>query len=185
VVNWVSSCFDPSPFPFASAPQLLLHIFSLALICTNTIITLELCALHAESHHFIPRFNKISLLYWTPLKEGIGVERRPKDRVKTGWLYGKLHWVKIFQNWHPSALFQGSFWYLLMSSLLQGCWCCRVRITCGAFNQFLFREFYTTSEVLWQGQLTCFVNERFGWIRCPPDTLEIFWGCLTYIHTYV
>jgi hypothetical protein len=44
----------------------------------------EPCALIAEFQHFIPRFNKTSLLLLTSLKEGIGVETRAKDRVKTG-----------------------------------------------------------------------------------------------------
>ncbi len=53
---------------------------------------LEPCALNAEFLHFIPRFNKTSLLcgpLW--LKDGLGGEKRPKDRVKTGWLWGKLY----------------------------------------------------------------------------------------------
>jgi hypothetical protein len=45
---------------------------------------LEPCALNAEFQHFIPGFNKTSLLLWTSLKEGIGGKKRPKDRVKTG-----------------------------------------------------------------------------------------------------
>jgi hypothetical protein len=47
------------------------YIFT-APTCT-TIITLEPCALNAEFQHFIPRFNKISLLC-RPLKERIGGE---------------------------------------------------------------------------------------------------------------
>jgi hypothetical protein len=31
--------------------------------------------------HFILRFNEISLLYGYQLKEGLGAERRPQDRV--------------------------------------------------------------------------------------------------------
>jgi len=44
-------------------------------------IGVEPCALNAEFQHFIPRFNKISLLYGSPLKEGFWGERRLKDRV--------------------------------------------------------------------------------------------------------
>jgi hypothetical protein len=51
---------------------------------TAIIITLEPCTLNAEFQHFIPRFNKISLLHryhWK--REGFGGERRLKDSVKT------------------------------------------------------------------------------------------------------
>jgi hypothetical protein len=58
VVNWVSSCvsFFLSAF---TAPT-----------CTTTIITLEPCVLNAEFQHFIPRSNKISLLYKYHWKRG-------------------------------------------------------------------------------------------------------------------
>jgi hypothetical protein len=49
--------------------------------CT-TIIALEPCALNAEFQHFIPRFNKISLLC-RPLKEGIGGEREGDVKDKS------------------------------------------------------------------------------------------------------
>jgi hypothetical protein len=46
---------------------------------------LQPCALNAEfQQHFIPRFNKNFLTLQTSFKEGIGGEKRPKDRVKTG-----------------------------------------------------------------------------------------------------
>ncbi len=46
---------------------------------------LEPCALNAEFQHFIPRFNKTSLLCGHHSKRGYGVKRGPKtDRVKTG-----------------------------------------------------------------------------------------------------
>jgi len=49
-------CFKPYKW-IASAPPLLLHIFSLALIYTVTVITLELCALNAVSPHpFITQY---------------------------------------------------------------------------------------------------------------------------------
>jgi hypothetical protein len=43
----------------------------LARTCTATIIPLEPCALNAEIQHFILRFNKISLTFCIPLKEGL------------------------------------------------------------------------------------------------------------------
>jgi hypothetical protein len=67
--------------------------FLTAPTCTGTIIPLEPYALNAEIQHFrtefqhfILRFNKNLLTLWIPLKEGLRGERRPKDRVKTGWL---------------------------------------------------------------------------------------------------
>ncbi len=73
---------------------MLLHIFSLLLTCTTTIISLESCALNAEYRHFILElhhfkvgFIKIVFTFQTPLKEGIGGERRPKDRVKRGFTF--------------------------------------------------------------------------------------------------
>jgi hypothetical protein len=45
---------------------------------------LEPCALNAEFQHFIPRFNKTSLLCGPRSKRGIEGEKRPKYRVKTG-----------------------------------------------------------------------------------------------------
>jgi len=60
-------------------------MFSLLLpVQLCTIITLEPCTLNAEFQHFIPRFIIISLVCGeVPLKEGVGGEGRPKDRVKT------------------------------------------------------------------------------------------------------
>jgi hypothetical protein len=54
--------------------------------CTTTIISFELCALNAGFQHFIMRFNKNVFTLGIPLKEGIGDDKRPKDRVKTGLL---------------------------------------------------------------------------------------------------
>jgi hypothetical protein len=61
VVNWFHPVFTPSFF-FLSASTPATYIF-IALTCTATTISLEPCALNAEFHHFIPRFNKISSLY--------------------------------------------------------------------------------------------------------------------------
>jgi hypothetical protein len=41
-------------------------------------------ALNAEFQHFIPRFNKTSLLCGPHSKRGYGGEKSPKDSVKTG-----------------------------------------------------------------------------------------------------
>jgi hypothetical protein len=51
---------------------------------------LEPCALNAEFQHFILRFNKKNVFYFADIteREDKGVKRRPKDRVKTGLLYG-------------------------------------------------------------------------------------------------
>jgi hypothetical protein len=58
---------------------------------------LEPCALNAEFQHLIPRFNQTSLLCRLHSKRGIGGEKRPKDRVKTGWLYGFLSYLQTDQ----------------------------------------------------------------------------------------
>jgi hypothetical protein len=41
----------------------------------------EPCALNTEFQHFILSFNKKFINLWIPLREGLGVERRPKDMV--------------------------------------------------------------------------------------------------------
>ncbi len=46
------------------------HIFNPP-TCKGTIISLEPCALNADFQHFIPRFNKISLLCGYPRKKGL------------------------------------------------------------------------------------------------------------------
>jgi len=59
---------------------MLQNIFA-ASTCKATIINLEPCALNADFQHFIPRFNKNSLLYGYPCKQaGFGV----KGGTKTG-----------------------------------------------------------------------------------------------------
>jgi hypothetical protein len=64
-----------------SASTAATYIFT-APTCTTTIITLEPCALNAEFQHVISRFNEVSLLCGPhSKKEGIGGERRPKERV--------------------------------------------------------------------------------------------------------
>jgi hypothetical protein len=50
-------------------------------------MSFEPCALNVEFQHFILRFIKMSLLCGYFVKEGIGGERRPKDRMKTWLLY--------------------------------------------------------------------------------------------------
>ncbi len=83
VVHWVSSCLSF----FLSASTAATYIFT-ALTCTISIISLEPCALNGEFQHFILRSSQMSSLCRLSLKQGIGGERRPKDRVKTGLLYG-------------------------------------------------------------------------------------------------
>jgi hypothetical protein len=68
-VNWVSSCLSF----FLSASTAATYI-STAPTYTTTIITLEPCGLNAEFHHFIPRFNKISLLCGYHWKRGYGAK---------------------------------------------------------------------------------------------------------------
>jgi hypothetical protein len=55
----IVSCLS---FFFMSDSTAATYIFT-SPTCTATIIPLEPCALSAEFQHFIPRFNKISLLY--------------------------------------------------------------------------------------------------------------------------
>jgi hypothetical protein len=96
VVNWVSYCCDPLSLSlFLSASTDATYIFT-APTCTSTIITLETCASTAELQRFIPRFI-LKIPYFAYLTQrGDRGERRPKDRVKTGWLYGKLWWINEF-----------------------------------------------------------------------------------------
>jgi len=72
---------------FLSASTPATYIFT-APNCTTAIISLEPCALNAEYRHFILRFTKNVFTLLMPLKEGMEGERKPKDRVKTGLLYG-------------------------------------------------------------------------------------------------
>jgi hypothetical protein len=91
VVNWVTS---KVVFPFSWAPPLLLllHIFSLLLTCTTTIISLEPRALNAEFQHFIlscsiSSWDFIKCLYFadtTHSSRRWGVKGGPK----TGWRQG-------------------------------------------------------------------------------------------------
>jgi hypothetical protein len=77
VLNWVSSCFDLFPER--------LHCYHIYFHCSylfNYYNYLEPCALNAEFQHYIPRFNKISLLWGPYWKRGQGVKGGPK----TGWL---------------------------------------------------------------------------------------------------
>jgi hypothetical protein len=88
VGNWVSSCFHPL-FPERLHCCCYIGIYFHCSYLYNTIISSKPYALKAEFQHFIPRFNKkTSLLLRTSVKEGMIImgERRPKDRVKTGWL---------------------------------------------------------------------------------------------------
>jgi hypothetical protein len=87
VVNWVSSCLSL----FLSASTAATYIFT-APNYTTIIISLEPCALNSlwvSAFSYWVRFIKTSFtLRIPPLKEWIGGESRPKDKVKTGLLYG-------------------------------------------------------------------------------------------------
>jgi hypothetical protein len=95
VPNWVSFCFDPVFLFFLTTSTAVTYIFT-APTCTTTIITLEPWALNAEFQHFIPRFNKTSLLADLTQRG----DRRWKDAqrqgVKTWWLLRKtLLWIRL------------------------------------------------------------------------------------------
>ncbi len=63
-------------------------VFIAASACTTTIKSLEPCSLNAKFQHFIPRFNKISLLcnFADFTQRG---DRELKGGPKTRWLYRK------------------------------------------------------------------------------------------------
>jgi hypothetical protein len=77
--HWVSLCLSF----FMSASIAVKRIFN-APTCTTSIITLEPYALNSEFQHFIPRFNKISLLCVYHWKRGQGLKAGPKR----GWRQG-------------------------------------------------------------------------------------------------
>jgi len=88
VVNWVSSCLSF----FLSSSTAATYIFTV-LICKTIIISLEPCALNAESQHFVL---SCRISHWDLIKcpcfadtteRGDWGERRPKHRVKTQLLY--------------------------------------------------------------------------------------------------
>jgi hypothetical protein len=81
VIHWVWSCLSF----IVSASTAATHIFTVP-NCTIIIIGLVPCAVNAEFQYFILRFNKNVFTLRIPLKERIGGERRPKDRMKTGLL---------------------------------------------------------------------------------------------------
>ncbi len=79
MINWVFSCL----YFFQSAFTAATYIFT-ATACRATIISLAPCALNAEFHNFISRFNKISLLcgyHWNRGKGGKAKEIGVKQRV--------------------------------------------------------------------------------------------------------
>jgi len=104
------------------APSLLLHIFSLAPTCTNTNY-LEPCALDGQVQHFIPKFNKTSLLCGPHSKEGLGGENRPwtgedrmtlrktlQDRKKTESFYVLGYQVELI-------MYIWQFWFIFLWNL--------------------------------------------------------------------
>ncbi len=93
LLNWASSSsFDPL-FPFSWAPPLLLHTFSTVPTSTTTIITSNL--VHQLLNFSSSYPDLIKLHYFVDLTQrgDRGGERRPKDRVKPGWLQEKLYWM--------------------------------------------------------------------------------------------
>jgi hypothetical protein len=74
-LSFILSCLSFS----LSASTDATYIFT-ALTCTINIISLEPCALNAEFHRFILRFNKNFIILWIPVKEGIlGESRLPRQ----------------------------------------------------------------------------------------------------------
>jgi len=77
--------WSPLSFFLSASTAARYYTFTDPPTCTTTIITLEPCALNAEFQHFIPRFNKISLLCWPDSKRGIGgwkeTQRQGEDRM--------------------------------------------------------------------------------------------------------
>jgi hypothetical protein len=70
---FVVNCEFQPGFLFSLGPPLMLQYIFTASTCKATIISLQPCALNADFQHFIPRFNKISLLYGYPCKQaGLG-----------------------------------------------------------------------------------------------------------------
>jgi hypothetical protein len=101
VVNWCLSFF-------LSASTAATHILT-APNCTTTIISLEPCALNVEYQHFISYSDLLKCLYFQiPLKEGIGGERRPKDRVKRVYFTDNSNTLKVLTHVH---LYTGVFFY--------------------------------------------------------------------------
>jgi hypothetical protein len=95
VLNWVL----PRLSFFCSASTVAAYIF-IAPTCKATIISLEPCALNADFQYFIPRFNKIFLLYGYPWKKGLGWKeaQRQGDFTSTFSIYTytppkHLHWA--------------------------------------------------------------------------------------------
>jgi hypothetical protein len=68
-------------FPFSWAPPL---IFSMLLPVPLTIITIEPCEWNAEFQHFVPRFNRISLLCGYHSRRGLEVKGGPKIEWRPG-----------------------------------------------------------------------------------------------------
>jgi hypothetical protein len=91
----------------------LLHIFSELLLLVQLLsLPRTLCIKMLSFKIFIPRFNK-KILYFADLtlKEGLGGEKRPKDKVKkkTWWLRGnsnvsktqRIFYLIVFPLWYP------------------------------------------------------------------------------------
>jgi len=93
--NWVSSCLSF----FLSTSTAATYIFN-APTCTVTIITIKPCPWKAEFQHFIPtfnrisllcRFNRISLLCGYHSRRGFAVKGGPK----IGWRLGDFQHISV------------------------------------------------------------------------------------------
>jgi len=95
VVNWVSSWFSFFLSAFTTATT---YIFT-ARTCKTTIITLEPCALNAETQHFILRFNKNFITLHIPLKQRpymeIGMCNLVRNQIWLNLLMGDHHFGYI------------------------------------------------------------------------------------------
>ncbi len=105
VVNWVSPCLSF----FFGASTVAAHIFT-APTCKDTIIRLEPCALNADFQRFIPRFNKISLLYRHPWKKGLGWKEAQRQVPLQIILVFTLTCPKTFTQGHVSVFDKYLHW---------------------------------------------------------------------------
>ncbi len=96
MMTLVSPCL--SSF-FSASTVCYIYIFTTPPTYKAIIVSLQPCALNADFQDFIPRFNKISLLLWVPLRKGFGGERLPKD--------DDLQIILVLRHTHPRTFTQG------------------------------------------------------------------------------
>ncbi len=108
---WGELSFILSFLFFFSASTVTANIFT-APACKATIISLEPYALNADFQHFIPKFNKIFLLYGYPFeRRSFGGERRPKDKVTLQIIFVfRLTCPKTFTRGHVSVFDKYLYW---------------------------------------------------------------------------